>query len=121
MYLSLDKQVVFLFIEVTALAGDRIPVSQPRHMKRFITFFLFQGSVPFEDIQIGVRLSESQKPENDGSKSKRAKRQALFVTGMPPLSMAGHTGYLTAATMPPIWARINRPSEEEAQSSASQE
>jgi tRNA (adenine57-N1/adenine58-N1)-methyltransferase len=77
-----------------------------------------KDSVPFEDIQIGVRLSESQKPENDGSKYKRAKKQALFVTGMPPLSMTGHTGYLTAATMPPIWARVNRPSEEDPQSSA---
>ncbi|XP_067006844.2 tRNA (adenine(58)-N(1))-methyltransferase catalytic subunit TRMT61A [Anabrus simplex] len=28
-----------------------------------------------------------------------------YVTGMPPQSMPGHTGYLTAASLPPRWAR----------------
>jgi hypothetical protein len=81
-------------------------------------FFLFQGSIPFEDIQIGIRISESQKPENEGGKPKRSKKHAEFVTGMAPMSMTGHTGYLTAATLPPIWARAIRPSEEQPQSSA---
>jgi hypothetical protein len=79
---------------------------------------LFQDAIRFEDIQIGVRISESQKPEIEGAKSKRAKKHAEFVTGMAPMSMTGHTGYLTAATLPPIWARVSRPSEEEPQSSA---
>ncbi|KAK7792652.1 hypothetical protein R5R35_005110 [Gryllus longicercus] len=37
-----------------------------------------------------------------------AREQCRFLTGVPPPSLPGHTGYLTAASLPPRWARTLR-------------
>jgi len=69
---------------------------------------LFQRNVQEKDIttddtevETGVSGGEEPKKSSDNKISR-------FVTGMPPPSLTGHTGYLTAATLPPVWARVNR-------------
>ncbi|XP_017785003.1 PREDICTED: tRNA (adenine(58)-N(1))-methyltransferase catalytic subunit TRMT61A [Nicrophorus vespilloides] len=47
---------------------------------------------------------KNPKEENDGD-NKCEKQIVSTLTAIPPLSQPGHTGYLTFATMPPIWAR----------------
>ncbi|XP_018576687.1 tRNA (adenine(58)-N(1))-methyltransferase catalytic subunit TRMT61A [Anoplophora glabripennis] len=46
------------------------------------------------------------KSEKDGSESEKKEREVQkVVTMVPPPSLPGHTGYLTFATLPPVWAR----------------
>ncbi|KAJ9592141.1 hypothetical protein L9F63_001369, partial [Diploptera punctata] len=53
-------------------------------------------------------------PDKKGWKANANKEQYKFVTGVPSQTLTGHTGYLTAATLPPDWARPPRPTPEPA-------
>lgn len=49
---------------------------------------------------------EFQKPEDvDAKDLKTTKEQKKYVTTQTPFTMPGHTGYLTFATIPPLFAR----------------
>ncbi|KAJ8965036.1 hypothetical protein NQ314_004434 [Rhamnusium bicolor] len=49
---------------------------------------------------------EFLKNEKDGSECEKKERETFkTITSIPPASLPGHTGYLTFATLPPIWAR----------------
>lgn len=49
---------------------------------------------------------EFLKTEKDGSETiHNQKEEVNFFSAVPPPSLPGHTGYLTFATLPPIWAR----------------
>lgn len=43
--------------------------------------------------------------ETDGKDVKTPKEQKKFVTTQTPFTMPGHTGYLTFATIPPVFGR----------------
>lgn len=46
------------------------------------------------------------KTEKDGTETKNKEREVFnCVTAIPPATIPGHTGYLTFATLPPVWAR----------------
>lgn len=45
------------------------------------------------------------KTGKDGSEVKRDKQYIKTLTAVPPNCQPGHTGYLTFATLPPVWAR----------------
>lgn len=45
------------------------------------------------------------KHEKDGEGVKQEKEVTKVVTAIPPASQPGHTGFLTFATLPPVWAR----------------
>ncbi|PSN52092.1 hypothetical protein C0J52_03897 [Blattella germanica] len=48
--------------------------------------------------------SGSSETERAAWKSNKNKEHSRVLTGMPPQNLTGHTGYLTTATLPPIWA-----------------
>ncbi|KAK6636730.1 hypothetical protein RUM43_010393 [Polyplax serrata] len=53
------------------------------------------------DRDVRTRASDS-----DGEKEKaKAVETVRSVVGVPPITTPGHTGYLTFATFPPVWAR----------------
>lgn len=45
------------------------------------------------------------KHEKEGDGEKQEKELAKVVTAVPPTTQPGHTGFLTFATLPPVWAR----------------
>ncbi|KAJ8956499.1 hypothetical protein NQ318_019217 [Aromia moschata] len=46
------------------------------------------------------------KSEKDGTETEKKDREMIkTITAIPPPTQPGHTGYLTFATLPPIWAR----------------
>lgn len=58
-----------------------------------------QRKVPVVDLDF-------LKNEKDGSEAEKKEREVInFVSSIPPPSLPGHTGYLTFATLPPVWAR----------------
>ncbi|KAG5884493.1 hypothetical protein JTB14_001288 [Gonioctena quinquepunctata] len=58
-----------------------------------------QRSIPVVDLDFVKR-------ERDGSEVVKKEREVIkTVCAIPPASLPGHTGYLTFATLPPVWAR----------------
>lgn len=44
--------------------------------------------------------------KSDGNDEEASKNsESICIMATPPLSMPGHTGYLTSATLPPAWTR----------------
>ncbi|XP_069697825.1 tRNA (adenine(58)-N(1))-methyltransferase catalytic subunit TRMT61A isoform X2 [Periplaneta americana] len=85
---------------------------QTRNMPILQLDFLKQKSVEVKDPAAeNPEASTSEKQGRGAWKSNSNREMSRFVTGMPPQTMTGHTGYLTAATLPPIWARVTRPSD----------
>uniref|UniRef100_A0A1Y1M862 tRNA (adenine(58)-N(1))-methyltransferase catalytic subunit TRMT61A n=1 Tax=Photinus pyralis TaxID=7054 RepID=A0A1Y1M862_PHOPY len=56
-------------------------------------------SIPILNLDF-VRVKKSE-----DSQEKNEKEVVRTVTAVPPLTQPGHTGFLTFATLPPIWAR----------------
>ncbi|KAK6640865.1 hypothetical protein RUM44_012563 [Polyplax serrata] len=50
------------------------------------------------------RTEDSETGDGEKDKSK-AVETVRSVVGVPPITTPGHTGYLTFATFPPVWAR----------------
>lgn len=48
---------------------------------------------------------ECLKHQKDGEEGKQEKETLKVTTLVPPVSQPGHTGYLTFATLPPMWCR----------------
>lgn len=75
----------------------------------------FQEIQTMEVLQIQYAVQQRHLPvlnldflksEKDGSESEKKEREIQkVVTMVPPPSLPGHTGYLTFATLPPVWAR----------------
>lgn len=57
------------------------------------------------ELQVANRTMPVLDLESDGTKNGDNKQQHSFVGVTNPQSMPGHTGYLTFATLPPLWAR----------------
>lgn len=54
---------------------------------------------------IDTNISQKSADDTDNKDAKTPKEQKKYVTAQTPLTMPGHTGYLTFATLPPIFAR----------------
>ncbi|XP_057656871.1 tRNA (adenine(58)-N(1))-methyltransferase catalytic subunit TRMT61A [Diorhabda carinulata] len=62
-------------------------------------FSVQQRSIPIINLDF---VKTEKKGTEEGKKERETSR---VVASVPPLSLPGHTGYLTFATLPPVWAR----------------
>ena len=70
------------------------------------TMEVLQTSYAVQTKRLPVLDLDFLQSEKDGSESKGKEREVVkCLTAVPPASMPGHTGYLTFATLPPVWAR----------------
>lgn len=54
---------------------------------------------------IDLEFLKSEKDGSENEKSNKKEKSIKTITALPPTSLPGHTGYLTFATVLPIWAR----------------
>ncbi|CAG9822484.1 unnamed protein product [Phaedon cochleariae] len=70
------------------------------------TLEVLQTQYSVQQRSIPVINLDFVKAEKDGSEPEKKEREMMkTVTGLPPASSPGHTGYLTFATLPPVWCR----------------
>lgn len=69
------------------------------------TMEVLQNQYSVQTRNLPVMNLECLKYEKDGGESKQEKQTLKVTTLIPPVSQPGHTGYLTFATLPPIWCR----------------
>ncbi|CAH1109389.1 unnamed protein product [Psylliodes chrysocephalus] len=70
------------------------------------TMEVLQTQLSVQQRNIPVINMDFLKSEKDGSEGEKKDREFLkTVVAIPPPSLPGHTGYLTIATLPPVWAR----------------
>ena len=60
-------------------------------------------TLPIFDESLELLASRKRKLEESEPEVDVELKEAKFVTGVPLTTMAGHTGYLTFATLPPVF------------------
>ncbi|XP_044258618.1 tRNA (adenine(58)-N(1))-methyltransferase catalytic subunit TRMT61A [Tribolium madens] len=70
------------------------------------TMEVLQTSYSVQTRKLPVLDLDFLKNEKDGTETKGKEREVVkCITAVPPATMPGHTGYLTFASLPPVWAR----------------
>ncbi|RZC38618.1 GCD14 and/or Methyltransf 18 domain containing protein [Asbolus verrucosus] len=70
------------------------------------TMEVLQTSYSVQTKRLPVLNLDFVKTEKDGNETKGKERDVVkSVMAVPPSTQPGHTGYLTFATLPPVWAR----------------
>lgn len=69
------------------------------------TMEVIQTQYSVQTRSLSVLNLEFLKHEKDSETLKQEKEIAKVITAVPPPNQPGHTGFLTFATLPPIWAR----------------
>ena len=60
-------------------------------------------TLPIFDESLDLLSSRKRKLEDNEPEVEVELKESKFVTGVPLTTMAGHTGYLTFATLPPLF------------------
>lgn len=70
------------------------------------TMEVLQTQYSIQNRHLPVLNLDFLKTEKDNSENEKKEREVQkVVTLVPPITLPGHTGYLTFATLPPVWAR----------------
>lgn len=95
-------------INVMDLEFVKTKVNQPMKYILLIQNIFLKNISLFFSSSACYTVKKSTDDADNNKDAKTPKEQKKYLTTQTPLTMPGHTGYLTFATLPPIFARWNR-------------